>query len=104
LKITLAIAPLVPQLRSQARQWTTSQDEADDIVLRALTLAIDDLPGSHVENVESWPISFLGVARDETAIESRSASASELPSAVNAARGHGCSFAYVGVRSLPRQR
>jgi DNA-directed RNA polymerase specialized sigma24 family protein len=85
-KVALAIAPLVPQLRSQAWQWTGSQDEADDIVIRALTLAIDDVPGSHIEDVQGWLATFLRVARDELTIQSHPAQ-EEWPSAVPAGAG-----------------
>lgn len=65
--IAPTVASLLPKLRAQAREWTRTQDEADDLVMEALKLAIRDLPGHYVNDVEGWLIELLSAARQQRA-------------------------------------
>jgi DNA-directed RNA polymerase specialized sigma24 family protein len=65
--IAPTVASLLPTLRAQAREWTETQDEADDLVAQALELAIRDLPDREVNDVEGWLTQLLTIARDQSA-------------------------------------
>jgi hypothetical protein len=65
--IAPTVASLLPTLRAQAREWTETQDEADDLVAQALELAIRDLPDREVNDVEGWLTQLLMTARDQSA-------------------------------------
>jgi DNA-directed RNA polymerase specialized sigma24 family protein len=58
------VLELVPKLRLQARTWTYSQDEADDIVVCCLELAITAAPQFDGDDIEGWLSDLLVTARD----------------------------------------
>lgn len=59
------VEQILPRLRARARSWVQLQEEADDIVCRALELAIkrvDDRPS----DLESWLLNLLDIAWKES--------------------------------------
>jgi DNA-directed RNA polymerase specialized sigma24 family protein len=59
----LTILEILPRLRLQARLWTHTQEQADDIVGCCLELAIKAVPEFEGDDVEAWLSELLLIAR-----------------------------------------
>lgn len=58
-----SVEDLLPNLRAQARLWTTTIEEADDIVCLALEMAIEQA-ATNTADIEEWLSDLLVTARD----------------------------------------
>lgn len=56
------VEEIVPRMRIVARTWTNTQEQADDIVCRALELALKRLPPPD-HGIEDWLFGLLSLAR-----------------------------------------